>query len=131
MVTAQVSSRVLHNQDKVMGFHQRGYLTSRRFRLLLHSKEWGSIAKNALLDKFITTTVGRMWPISTGILPLRWLLERRRPCRESNGADQEGIGPTSALNERSTVLRFFSSPSSVGIDPFNKLPCKCTSSRIT
>jgi hypothetical protein len=29
---------------------------------------------------------------------------RKKKARESNDANQEGIGPTNALNERSTVL---------------------------
>jgi hypothetical protein len=106
-------------------------LTSKQFRLLLHSKDLGRVAINALLDKFRTAMLGRMWPISAGIMPFRWLLDRKRPCKVSNGADQGNIGPANALKERSTILIFFSSPSSAGIDPFSKLPCRCSSSRIT
>ena len=54
-------------------------LTSRRFRYLLHSKDWGRLPVSTLPDKSSIEILGRTWPISTGMVPFRWLFDRIRP----------------------------------------------------
>ena len=88
--TSELEDSMSMGQENIIFPERLLLLTSRRFRYLLHSKDWGRFPVSALPDKSIIEIWGRIWPISAGMEPSRWLFDSIRPWSCTNGTDQIG-----------------------------------------
>jgi hypothetical protein len=57
-------------------------------------------------DRTSLSSLGRIWPISAGMVPSRWLFNSIRPWSCTDGADQGSIGPTIPSEDRFMVVGF-------------------------